>query len=400
MNRKEKLNWLRSFAVKELNDDILPFWREKSVDSERGGFYGEIDFNMNIQYNEPKGLILNARILWSFSAAYPLTKEPKDLELAHRAFNYLVNNFYDQKYGGYYWSLDSDGKPHDTKKQIYALAFTLYGFSEYYKITQNTEALERCKDIFHTIEKYAFDTKLNGYIEAFTREWEEIEDLRLSDIDMNEKKTMNTHLHIVEAYANLFLVWKDERLKKQLENLVNIFTDIIISRDDYHLYLFFDENWVNKSTAISYGHDIEAGWLIHESALIHGSKELIKLAEELVPKITDASLQGLSELGGLYHEGDRAGKHIDEQLEWWPQAEALVGLLNTYEITGDEKYLDFAIQVARFSEEYMVDKNHGEWHYRVDKNGKPLETYPKAGFWKCPYHNSRACIELIKRIVV
>jgi mannobiose 2-epimerase len=398
MNLSEKASWLKNFSESELYNDILPFWRNHTVDEQNGGFYGEISHSMQIVKDSPKGLILHARILWTFSAAWQLTKNETDKKLAERAYNYLCSNFFDNEFGGFFWSVTSDGKPLDTKKQIYAQAFTIYGLSEYYKITKDDNVLQKAIDLFYLIEKHAFDDVLNGYIDAYSRDWSDMGDIRLSAKDMNEKKTMNTHLHIVEAYANLYLVWKNNSLAEKLENLVRIFLDIIISSSDYHLNLFFDEKWNSKSTAISYGHDIEAGWLVHESALVHGSKELIKEVEAVVTKITDAALEGLTELGGLYHESDRAGKHVDTELEWWPQAEAMVGLINSYQVNGNSKYIDIAYQIGLFIDKYMIDKKNGEWYYRVDKNGKPIESYVKTGFWKCPYHNGRACIEIIKRV--
>lgn len=398
MDFSEKIQWLKNFAVSELNNDILPFWRSKAVDIQNGGFYGEISHHMQVVNKAPKGLILHARILWTFSAAYAYTKNPEDLKLAERAYKYLCDRFFDSEHGGYFWSVTFDGEPLDTKKQIYAQAFTIYGFSEYYKITKDNGALLRATELFYLIEKHSFDKELNGYIDAFARDWGEMSDIRLSVKDMNEKKTMNTHLHIVEAYANLYTIWKNDVLADKIENLVRIFLDIIISSSDYHLNLFFDEKWNNKSTVVSYGHDIEAGWLIHESALIHGSKSLIKEVESIVPKITRAALEGLSEIGGLYHEADRNGTHADYELEWWPQAEALVGLINTFQLTGEQKFVDIAYNIGIFTQKYMIDSKSGEWYYRIDKSGRPIESYVKAGFWKCPYHNGRACMELIKRI--
>lgn len=398
MDIQTKLQSLAQFAKDELFENILPFWRNKAVDTQFGGFLGEMTNDLVVKPNAAKGLILNARILWSFSAAYQITNMREDLELATRAYDYICSYFFDKEYGGYYWTINHDGTPCETKKQIYALAFTMYGMSEYYKITHNEDALKRCFDIFALIEENSFDKKNNGYLEAFTRDWREIGDLRLSDKDMNEKKTMNTHLHIIEAYANLFTCKNDAILGEKVKNLVLIFLDKIISTDDFHLKLFFDENWVSKSAAISYGHDIEAGWLIHESAIIYNDKNLVERVEAIVPKITEAALQGVSNLGGLYHEADHVKKHYDYEFEWWPQAEALVGLINAYEVTDNEKYIDQAVVIKDFINEFFIDRTYGEWFYRVDKNGRPIDEHSKVGLWKCPYHNSRACIEIIKRI--
>lgn len=394
----QRLNELRIFAEQELFGNILPFWRNRIPDWEYGGFLGETDFTGNTVLGAPKGLILHARILWTFSRVYSLTQDPIDKDLASRAFLYLCNSFYDEEYGGYYWTLDYDGRPQMLKKQVYALAFVMYGMSEYYLISGDNEALKRSTDLFNLIESRSFDNELNGYYEGFSREWSEIEDLRLSDKDMNERKTMNTHLHILEAYTNLYRIWKNESLLAKIENLVRIFLDKIISPGDFHLQLFFNDEWEVKSNTISYGHDIEAGWLIHEAALVTGIEELISEVERLVPSLTLSALEGLSEEGGLFHEGDRLGRHIDHQYEWWPQAEALVGLLNTFELTGHERFLADALQVKEFIRKYIIDHQYGEWHFRVGSDLKPIEGLEKSGLWKCPYHNGRACIEIIQRI--
>ncbi len=395
---KEKFERLLKFSEQSLENTILNFWRQKAVDNVHGGFLGEITLNGKVVDKAPKGLVLNARILWTFSSAYSYTKNFRDKELAEKAFNYLCSEFFDTTYGGYYWSVTFDGKPLEKRKQIYALAFVMYGMSQYYKISDNSEAKERAIDIFNLIEEKSFDAIDNGYFEAYNQDWSEIEDMRLSSKDMNEKKTMNTHLHILEAYANLYTIWPDQALGKQLKNLVRLFLHKIISAKDNHLNLFFDEKWQLKSSAISYGHDIEAGWLVHESALILGDKKLIDEVEKRIPPITDAALIGMHEAGGLLHEGDREGIHFDNEFEWWPQAEALVALINTWEITKQEKYIDLAIIIAQFISDNFLDKENGEWYYRVDLEGKPIPTYPKAGMWKCPYHNGRACLELINRI--
>jgi mannobiose 2-epimerase len=398
MDKEDKSKWLLDFAVQTLNNTILNFWRNKAVDNISGGFFGEISNSGEVVDNADKGLVLNARILWTFSSAYQYTNNALDKDLAERAFTYLTTHFYDSTYDGYYWTVTNDGNPLDTRKQIYALAFVMYGMSEFFKISKNEEAKNRAIELFKLIEKHSFDKEQNGYFEAYNQDWGEIDDMRLSSKDMNEKKTMNTHLHVLEAYANLYTIWPDALLGKQLRNLIHIFLDKIISPDDNHLNLFFDEKWHLKSSAISYGHDIEAGWLVHESALILQDKELITKVEERVPPITDAALKGLHPTGGLLHEGDREGKHLDHEFEWWPQAEALVALVNNYEITKNERYLDIAVKISEFISKYFFDVDNGEWFYRVDLEGKPILSYPKAGMWKCPYHNGRACLELISRL--
>ena len=231
----EAINTLRKEVTEELEGNILPFWMNKMTDRERGGFYGRISGEDVLMPDEPKGAILNARILWTFSAAYRLLKKPEYLAAATRAKRYLLDFFYDKQFGGIYWSVDCEGNPLDTKKQIYALGFAIYGLSEYARATGDEEALEYAIRLFEVIEKYSFDAEKNGYVEALTRDWQPIADMRLSDKDENEKKTMNTHLHILEPYANLYRVWKDGRLKTQLKNLIELFVTKILDTQTYHL---------------------------------------------------------------------------------------------------------------------------------------------------------------------
>ncbi|MBA7544917.1 Cellobiose 2-epimerase [subsurface metagenome] len=397
IEEKSRLEYLGEFAVEQLSKYIMPFWRKYAVDEELGGFYGHINHDMSIDHNAVKGLVLNARILWTFSAVYKKFKNKKDLDLAKRAYDYISKHFYDKDFGGYYWSLTPEGSPAETKKQIYAQAFTVYAFSEYYKITSNPEILKKAIELFRLIEEYSFDPERNGYVEACTRGWKEIGDLRLSPKDMNEKKSMNTHLHVLEAYTNLYTVWKDAFLKKQLENLIGIFVAHIVNKEDFHLELFFDEDWNSKSTLFSYGHDIEASWLLHEAALVSGNKNLIRNIEELSVRIANAAKLGIFQNKALLYEDDRAGRHSDHEFEWWAQAEAVVGFLNAYAITLNEAYIEYACSIARFIEEYVVDKKNGEWYFRVDLEGKAIASHEKAGFWKCPYHNARACLEILHR---
>ena len=399
MNGREAmplLNELHAELVSELSS-IINYWEKYSVDQIHGGFIGQIDENENRHEESPKGSVLNARILWSLSAAYNLSPDPEKLKLAERSFDYISTNFVDKAYGGVYWTLDALGKPLDTKKQIYAIAFTIYGLSEYYKASQNLAALDLAVSLFKEIEEHSFDGDKGGYLEALTREWTEITDLRLSDKDANEKKTMNTHLHVLEAYTCLYSVWRDAQLLKKLKELIYVFRHHIIGENG-HLKLFFDENWEVKTTQISYGHDIEASWLLLEAALVAGDAELIEDIKEIAVQIAEASLAGLSDDGGMNYEYDPVKKHLDADKHWWVQAEAMVGFFNAWELSGSQHYLDACYKTWQFINQYIIDQQHGEWIWGVHADHTKIVGEDKVGLWKCPYHNSRACVELINRI--
>jgi len=381
----------------ELVNDILPFWMNKMIDSENGGFYGRITGREKLMPEAEKGAILNARILWTFSAAYRLLKKPEYLETATRAKRYIIDHFYDKEYGGVYWSVDYKGEPLDTKKQIYAIGFAIYGLSEYHRATGDQEALDYAIRLFESIEEHSFDTKKNGYCEALTREWGEIADMRLSDKDENERKTMNTHLHILEPYTNLYRVWKDKRLEKQLRNLIKLFTTKILNIRTGHLELFFDDDWTSKYRIISYGHDIEASWLIHEAALVLGDPEVLAKVEPLVEYIAAAADEGLTPDGAMVYEMLEDKGKTDTERHWWVQAENVVGHVNLYQYFDDEVALQKAFRCWNFIKEHLIDRVNGEWHWSVFFDGSVNVSEDKAGFWKCPYHNGRMCMEIIER---
>ena len=391
------INQLRNEMRSELENNILPFWMNKMEDNEEGGFYGQITGEDELKPEASKGAILNARILWTFSSAYRLLKKPEYLETATRAKRYLIDRFYDPQYRGIYWELDYKGNPLDTKKQIYAIGFAIYGLSEYARATGDEEALAYAQQLFDVIEQHSFDSEQNGYVEALTRDWQPIEDMRLSDKDENEKKTMNTHLHILEPYTNLYRVWKDEQLERQLRNLIEVFITRILDPQTGHLNLFFEEDWTNKYRIYSYGHDIEASWLIHEAALVLGDPEVLKRIEPIIIRIAQAADEGLNPDGSMIYENFLDKQKIDRELHWWVQAENVVGHINLYQHFGDTEALDTAARCWEFIKTKLIDREQGEWHWSLLPDGTVNRRDDKAGFWKCPYHNGRMCMEVIER---
>ena len=409
-----------------LENNILRFWLEQMPDREQGGFYGRMDGHMQLHPEAEKGAILNARILWSFSAAYRVLREERYLAMASYAKDYFISHFIDEEFGGVYWSLDSKGQPLDTKKQFYAIGFAIYGLSEYARATGDREALDYALQLFDSIEEHAFDHQYNGYIEACTREWGEIADMRLSELDANYPKSQNTHLHIIEPYANLYRCLKEfraqqscdyvpaigavlpigiavpqetiDRVGAALRNLISIFTDRILNPETHHLDLFFDMDWTRGAGHLeSYGHDIECSWLMHEAALVLGDEQVLAKVEPIVREVAKASEKGLRPDGSMIHEANLDTGHVDDDLHWWVQAENVVGWMNLYQHFADEEALQRGVRGWEYIKQNLIDYEHGEWYWSRRADGTLNLDDDHAGFWKCPYHNSRMCLEIIER---
>ena len=427
MNRIEIL---KSEVLDVLENNILRFWLDKMQDKENGGFYGQMTGEGELVKTADKGGILNARILWSFSAAYRVLRKPEYLEAATRAKEYIIEHFIDEEFGGTYWSLDYKGNPKDTKKQFYAIGFMIYGLSEYARATGDHEALEYAIQLYECIEEHSLDKQYNGYIEACTREWGEIADMRLSELDANFPKSQNTHLHIIEPYTNLFRALKELdaienatndyglkpyvgqfttvnisvdpdiviRLEASLRNLIHIFTDKILNPQTHHLDLFFDMDWKREAGALeSYGHDIECSWLLHEAALVLGDDIVLKKVEPIVQMVAKASEKGLNEDGSMVHEANLDTGYVDNDRHWWVQAENVVGWINIYQYFGDEDALQKALNGWQYIKNNLIDREGGEWWWSRDPQRNINRKDDKAGFWKCPYHNSRMCLEILER---
>ena len=423
---KEEVKTLKAEVRDVLENNILSFWLDRMVDEENGGFYGQMTGEGQLVKTADKGCILNARILWSFSAAYRVLRKPEYLEAATRAKDYIIEHFIDKEYGGTYWSLDYKGQPRDTKKQFYAIGFTIYGLSEYARATGDREALDYAIELYECIEEHSFDREYNGYIEACTREWGEIADMRLSELDANYPKSQNTHLHIIEPYTNLYRCIKelkaaescnyvptigsvlpigitvpDEfvvRLESSLRNLITIFTDKILNPETHHLDLFFDMDWTRQAGRLeSYGHDIECSWLMHEAALVLGDETVLRKVENIVQMVAKASEKGLNEDGSMVHEANLDTGYVDTDRHWWVQAENVVGWINIWQYFGDESALQKALRCWQYIKLNLIDREGGEWWWSRDPERNINRKDDKAGFWKCPYHNSRMCLELIER---
>lgn len=319
--------------------------------------------------------------------------------MADRAYDYLRQYFVDHDNGGLIWEVDTTGKPLSTRKQTYAQGFGIYGFSEYHKVTGNQECLELAQNLFQVVETHCFDRQFGGYVEALASDWSALEDMRLSAKDANYPKSMNTHLHILESYTNLYRVWKNDQLAEQIHKLIRVFLDHILDPGSGHFHLFFESDWTVKSDTISYGHDIEGAWLLTEAAEVLDDPELLQEVKEVAVQMSEAVLnEGCAVDGSVYYEMEKGSNRLDAERHWWVQAEAMVGFLNAFEISRRPQYLTKAIDAWQFIKSNLLDFEHGEWYWSVDNSGNPDTSQDKVGFWKCPYHNSRACMESMRRL--
>lgn len=389
--------------IEEEFRSILSWWTKYSVDEQYGGFYGSIDHHNTVDILAPKGVVLNSRILWTFSAAYNITHQTPYLIIATRAYEYIVTHFADDALGGVCWTVDHSGHPFDTTKQIYAQAFTLYAFCEYFKATGQAMVKDRAIELYSLIERYGYDREQEGYFEVFTREWGPLTDAYLNGRNAGEKKSTNTLLHVLEAYTNLYSIWPEEGLRRQIARLINNFLDHIIHPITHHQAQCFDEHWQVKSTYVSFGHDIEASWQLMEAANIISDGELIIRVKKSVLQMAYAAARGLDSDGGMWYEQDSSTNLWVKEKHWWPQAEALVGFFHAWQMSNDQQFLQHTLNNWTFIRDNIIDHELGEWRWGVLNEATGAEKTimsweDKAGLWKCPYHNGRACMELMRRI--
>ncbi|HEX7569523.1 MAG TPA: AGE family epimerase/isomerase, partial [Verrucomicrobiae bacterium] len=395
-------NELKDFSQRasdQLFGHILPFWCGPALDHEQGGWMGCLSNDLKPDRRQPKGLIVNSRILWAFSAAHQERPEAIYRQMADRAFDYVMNRFWDAQHGGAFWQLDDTGRVIDDSKKIYGQAFYVYALAECHRAFGAPATLARAKQLFELIEQHAHDPASGGYWEVRRRDWSEAgADARLSDKDMNEKKSMNNHLHVLEAYTNLYRIWKEPRVEQRLRELIALFEQRILDPRTLHLHHFFNEQWQVRSDTYTFGHDIEATWLLCEAAEVLGDAALFKRVQAVALRMAEVVLrEGIDADGALRYEG-KGGKIIDAGKECWPQAETVIGFLNAFQLSGEEKHLQASLRAWDFIENRLVDRVHGEWFWRITPEGRVDPTLPKVSEWKGPYHGSRACLETLHRL--
>lgn len=378
---------------------ILNWWRTNAFDDD-GQFHGAIENDGTPVPGADRGIILATRILWTFSRAITSGFEPIETNaiVADRTYHFLREHFWDEEHLGFYWMLDGDNHPTNPRKHIYAQSFAIYALAEYYAATGEVDALKTAQLTYHMIERHAADGANGGYYESFTGSWEPDLDLLLGSGDLDAAKSMNTHLHLLEAYTRLYQVWPNSELQSRLRSLIQVVTERVLNPSTAHFVLFFTPDWMPKSDLVSYGHDIEGSWLLYEAAEALGDEQIVERVRSLALRMVRATLnEGIDADHGVLNEG-RGAQIIDSDKHWWPQAEAVVGLVNAYQLSRDTQYLNHALQVWRFIEARMIDNKYGEWIWKVNRSGSPDLSKYKVEPWKGPYHNTRACMEVWKRL--
>lgn len=391
---------LRSAIGSELDENLLPFWRERVVDDHSGGFVGEMSASGIVRPHAPHGLILNSRLLWTFSALVNEFGDTRDLALARQAFEVLDRRFRDHENGGYHWLVDGDGTPLDSSKKVYGHAFCVYALAEYHRATDEVLAFQRIDEILRLIDEHARDEDNGGYLEARAADWSDASDLRLSDKDLDAPKSMNNHLHLLEAFTNLERVRPTAAGRERLYELVEIFGRQIVAPDNHGLRLqhFFDATWAPLDDSRTYGHDIEAAWLLGEAADVLGDTHLQSRVDAWSVGLAHSVLAtGVDVDGGVAYEG-RGDKVTNPHRDWWCQAEAVVGFRHVYELTGKPVFAEASERAWRFIDRFVIDRTHGEWYWRVLGDGSVDTTEPKVSAWKGPYHNVRMCLEMLRRL--
>ncbi len=377
----------------ELENHIVPYWEELK-DEEFGGFYGFKGYDLALDKKADKGVILHSRILWFFSTCYEVLGDEKYRALAAHAYDYVKKNCVDYELGGVYWMTTFDGKPADDMKHTYNIAFAVYALSAYFNATGDKEALALAERLFDDIETKTPDEY--GCREAFTRDWKLADNEALSENGLHAEKTMNSVLHLIEAYTELYRADKSDRVAAALKKQLSIVENKIYDYDNNALRVFFDGKFDVIGDIHSFGHDIEASWLTDRAVETLGDEELIKKFNALDLRLAENIFNIAIEDGALNNE--RENDKIDRTRVWWVQAEGVVGFMNAYQHSGDEKYLKAALGIWDYIKDNVVDKRDGgEWYSEVSFEGKPHDWKEETGPWKCPYHNGRMCLEMIKR---
>ena len=385
---KEYINEVKS----ELCGRIIPFWKGLR-DDRLGGYIGQVDFDLTRRPEAERGCILNSRILWFFSEAYMLLGDDSLLDEANHAYEMLIK-MTDPKNGGVYWSLNADGTVFDGTKHTYNQAFAIYALSAYYRASKRRGALDRAYELFDTVETKCFDGR--GYLEAFTADWKPESNEKLSENGVEAGRTMNTLLHVMEGYTGLYESDRSEKVREKLYFIADVFENKIYNREKHRQEVFFDLDYNTLIDLHSFGHDIETSWLMDHTLDVLGDEKLTQRIRPLLLEMAEKTLEVAFTDHGFCNESENGV--INTTRIWWVQAEALLGFMNAYKHTHEEKFREAYLSQWRFIRDVLTDKREGsEWFWCTDENGVPAEK-PIVEPWKCPYHNGRMCMEIIRRV--
>ena len=388
------MDLLHTYATEveqELTLNILPFYAQHMVDREQGGFYGTISNDLVVEPLAPKGLVQHSRLLWSYAYAARQLQQGDYLKQAECAYTFLLDHFVDKEHGGLFWFVDAGGRPFSTNKITYGQAFAIYGFSEYFLATGDEGALQTAVSFYHALEKQTWDTECGGYFEAYLANWTRDPAINVDEVTGIVDKTMNTHLHLLEAYTNLLRAWDNDQLRGSLRTLINIMLTHIIDQATGHMKLHFSRDWQSLTTHVSYGHDIEASWLLVEAAEVLGDDDLLASVQQVALHMAQvAHDEALDADGSLRYEDH------DTDRVWWAQAEAMVGFFNAYQLSGRSHFLEASWHCWQYVQTSLIDRENGEWFCGRKAAGN-LMPGAKADAWKTPYHNGRSCLEIMQR---
>ena len=376
----------------ELTKRILPFWKGLR-DDENGGYIGLVDFDLQRHPRADKGCILNSRILWFFSEAYLLLKDESLLNEAYHAYE-MLKKMTDEDHGGVFWSVHYDGQVADSTKHTYNQAFAIYALSAFYRASGEEEALERAKGLFRVIEILCRDE--GGYLEAFTADWKPESNEKLSENGVMATRTMNTLLHVMEGFTGLYQAWPDEQVKARLYEILEIFETKIYNREKSRQEVFFDHEYQSLIDLHSFGHDIETSWLAEKTLEALADPDLTARIRPLLLEMADHTYHAAFTDHGFANECEKGV--VNQKRIWWVQAEALLGFLNAYEKTGEERYKNAVLTQWAYIRDHLIDKRPGsEWFWYLREDGAPGGDQPIVESWKCPYHNGRMCMEVLRR---
>lgn len=393
---KEALIMEAKVFKEHLEKNLIPFWN-KLKDEENGGFYGYVGSDGKPDTKSVKGVILNSRILWFYSTAYQLLKKTELLEMADHAYKFLTDFCFDSQYGGVYWSVNYDGTVCDDTKHTYNQSFAIYALSAYYQASGKKDALNMAYVLYRVIEEKCRDE--NGYLEAFRRDFTPASNEKLSENGVLAERTMNTLLHVLEAYSELYKADTFYAVGDSIRWILKLFQKKVYNPEKKICEVFFDSDYHSLIDLESYGHDIETAWLIDRGCSVLDDaaykKEMLPitngLAEAAYRNAFDKTQHGLN--------NEREGNKVDSRKIWWVQAESVVGFYNAYQKQPQNKeYLQAAEEIWEFIRSSVVDPDSGEWIECVPADKKPDPKQALVHPWKCPYHNGRMCMEMIQRL--